>query len=80
MEQIDGWEYTNNALEQRFTFADFAAALAFINKVGVVAEELNHHPDISNSYNKVTLRLSTHDAGGVTEKDIELAKKISVFV
>ncbi len=79
MEQIDGWEYTNNALERVFTFADFAAALAFINKVGALAEELNHHPDISNSYNKVTLRLSTHDAGGVTEKDIELAKRINAI-
>jgi 4a-hydroxytetrahydrobiopterin dehydratase len=66
-----------NELVGTFTFTNFAAALAFINKVGALAEKHNHHPYIENMYNKVILKLSTHDAGNVvTAKDEELAKLI----
>jgi 4a-hydroxytetrahydrobiopterin dehydratase len=60
-----------------YKLKDFKAALAFINLIGVEAERLNHHPDIHNSWNRVTLRLCTHDAGGqITEKDLTLARAI----
>ena len=74
---LDGWSYTDSKLLKTYKLNDFNAALAFINQVGEVAERLNHHPDIHNSWNRVTLRLCTHDAGGqVTEKDLTLARAI----
>jgi 4a-hydroxytetrahydrobiopterin dehydratase len=64
------------ALARDLAFADFAAAFAFMRAVADVAEELDHHPDWSNSWNRVSIRLSTHDRGGVTEFDLELARRI----
>jgi len=73
---LDGWSYTDSKLKA-FKLKDFKGALAFINQVGEVAERQNHHPDIHNSWNRVTLSLCTHDAGGqVTEKDLTLARAI----
>lgn len=67
----------SNKLYAKFLFADFVEAFAFISKVSIVAEKLNHHPTIINTYNTVELYLSTHDAGNVvTKKDYELAEKI----
>ena len=60
----------------RYRFADFRAALAFVNRVGELAERAGHHPDIDIRYNTVTLTLCTHDAGGLTTKDFELARAI----
>ncbi|TAE10708.1 MAG: 4a-hydroxytetrahydrobiopterin dehydratase [Bacteroidetes bacterium] len=66
-----------NALVAHFTFADFVEAMAFINKVAVLAEEQQHHPTISNTYNRVSLLLTTHDAGNtITNKDEQLAQAI----
>ena len=66
-----------DALERDFEFADFAAAMAFVNRVAEVAEEADHHPDIFvHGWNKVRLTLSTHDAGGLTEADHALAEAI----
>jgi 4a-hydroxytetrahydrobiopterin dehydratase len=76
LSSLQGWKFSNNGMEKEFSFKDFKMALAFINKVGEMAEQKNHHPEIFNVYNKVKLRLSTHDAGGVTDKDFELAKMI----
>lgn len=59
-----------------FSHRDFAAALAFVNRVGGLAEEANHHPDIDIRWNKVTLRLSTHNCGGLTDLDFDLAARI----
>ena len=74
---LDGWRVEGSKLLKVYKLKDFKAALAFINQVGVVAEQLNHHPDIHNSWNQVTLRLCTHDAGGqITEKDLTLARAI----
>ncbi len=73
---LDNWQFKNNAIEKHWVFKNFPEALAFIVKVGVESEKVNHHPEIFNVYNKVTLRLSTHDSGGVTNKDFALAKKI----
>ena len=74
---LDGWVLEQFKLLKVYKLKDFKAALAFINLVGAEAERLNHHPDIHNSWNRVTLRLCTHDAGGqVTEKDLTLARAI----
>jgi 4a-hydroxytetrahydrobiopterin dehydratase len=74
---LDGWVLEQSKLLKVYKLKDFKAALAFINLVGAEAERLNHHPDIHNSWNRVTLRLCTHDAGGqVTEKDLTLARAI----
>ena len=64
------------AISHAFKFKDFSEAFAFMTRVALVAEKAGHHPDWSNSYNSVTITLSTHDAGGLTEKDIALAQAI----
>ena len=71
------WQEKNKQLYKKFVFKDFNEALDFINKVGQIAEQHQHHPNIKNSWNTVELRLSTHDAGGaITKKDTELADAI----
>ncbi len=76
LEELDGWELKEERLYREYEFSDFKEALEFINKVGDLAEEMDHHPEIYNVYNKVKLTLWTHSAGEITEKDIKLAKKI----
>lgn len=72
------WTEKNNKLFRSFEFKDFKEAFAFMTKVALVAEKMNHHPDWSNSYNKVEISLCSHDAGNiVTDKDRELAEKIT---
>lgn len=70
------WQWKANALYAEFCFSDFATAFAFMTKVAKVAEELNHHPDWENSYNRVAISLRTHDQNAVTELDVALAKDI----
>ncbi len=71
------WQETNNQLVREFKFADFSEAFAFLTRVALAAEKMDHHPTIENTYNRVTLRLSTHDAGNtVTAKDRKLAGEI----
>ncbi len=71
------WEEKNNQLYKKFQFRDFSEAFAFMTRVAIEAEKMNHHPLWSNVYNTVEIWLSTHDAGNiVTEKDIQLAKRI----
>ncbi|HEY1855691.1 4a-hydroxytetrahydrobiopterin dehydratase [Acidocella sp.] len=67
------------SIHHSYKFKDFAEAFAFMTRVALLAEQMNHHPDWANSYNKVEIRLSSHDAGGVTERDIRLAQAIAVF-
>lgn len=67
-------------MEREFRFDDFAQALAFVNRVGELAEAADHHPDIELRYNRVTLRWWTHSAGGITERDRELAARTSELV
>ncbi len=68
------WSNQNNQLEKTFQFKDFKSAFAFMTRVAFEAEKMNHHPEWTNVYNKVTIRLSTHDAGNiVTEKDTKLS-------
>ena len=73
---LNGWQHQNGELVRTFQFADFRASLAFVNRVGDLAEAAGHHPDIDIRYNKVHLALVTHDAGGITTKDFDLAKQI----
>jgi len=74
---LPGWSYANDRLSKAFTLKTFRDALAFIVRLGFEAEAMDHHPELTNVYNKVSLALNTHDAGGkVTAKDVELAKRI----
>ena len=77
MTESDEWTESEGALERTFSFKDFRAALDFVNRVGELAEAENHHPDIAIHYSKVTLRWWTHTAGGITDRDRELADKTS---
>jgi 4a-hydroxytetrahydrobiopterin dehydratase len=70
---LPGWQIEAGELTRTFKFEDFIAALAFVNRVGDRAEKVGHHPDIDIRYNQVRLALVTHDAGGLTAKDFELA-------
>jgi 4a-hydroxytetrahydrobiopterin dehydratase len=74
------WQIEKGELTRTFTFKDFLAALAFVNRVGERAEAAGHHPDIDIRYNKVRLGLVTHDAGGLTAKDFDLAAIVNRLV
>ena len=75
------WQEKNNALYRQFTFKDFSEAFAFMTRVALLAEKMNHHPNWSNVWNKVEITLSTHDAGDIiTDKDRQLAKAIDELV
>ena len=77
LQNISDWAFKNNGIEKQFLFKNFSKALAFIVEVGILSEKSNHHPELFNVYNKVHLRLTTHDAGGITKKDFDLAKAIN---
>ncbi|MEO6629408.1 MAG: 4a-hydroxytetrahydrobiopterin dehydratase [Aquihabitans sp.] len=74
-----GWELVDGHLHREFTFDDFAGAFSFMTKVAVEAERLDHHPDWSNSWNRVTIDLVSHDAGTVTARDVALAEAINAI-
>ena len=73
---LKGWRQVGDAIQKRYTFANFKEAMFFVNTVAGLAEKAGHHPDITVNYNRVTLSLSTHDAGGITAKDFDLARRI----
>ena len=72
--QLKGWHIHDDCLEKDFAFADFPAAIVFMNRLVPIAEQLNHHPDWSNSDNKVHVSLTSHDAHGLTDADFQFAK------
>jgi 4a-hydroxytetrahydrobiopterin dehydratase len=74
---IPGWTRQKGKLHRIFTFADFSEAFGFMARVALAAEKLDHHPDWANAWNRVTLDLSTHDAGGITELDFRLAAEVN---
>jgi 4a-hydroxytetrahydrobiopterin dehydratase len=80
MQAIPQWTLRDRSIDREFTFKDFRQAINFTNRVAQVAEAADHHPDICISYNKVKLDLSTHTAGGLTQKDFELATKLNQLV
>jgi 4a-hydroxytetrahydrobiopterin dehydratase len=73
---LAGWARRGDALTKTFIFERFADGIAFVDRVAKVADEMDHHPDIDIRYTKVTMMLSTHDAGGITPSDLELAERI----
>ena len=73
--ELPGWQVANGALTKTFAFADFVQSLQFVNRLAQAAEDAQHHPGIDIRYSKVTVALSTHDAGGITEKDFALAQE-----
>ncbi len=74
------WEYHNNAIHAEFEFENFKDCFSAMNRIAFECEALNHHPDWSNTYNVLTISLSTHNANGVTDKDFELAEAIEAIV
>jgi 4a-hydroxytetrahydrobiopterin dehydratase len=76
LEKLKGWSFKNNSIQKNYQFKNFTEALSFIVQIGNIAEKQNHHPEISNVYNKVSLKLTTHDSDGVTKKDIKMAMEI----
>ena len=80
LQELEGWEYNENALETTFEFQNFKEAFTLMTRIAFECEALNHHPDWTNVYNRLHIRLSTHDAGGVTEKDFKLAQLIEELV
>ena len=73
---VPGWERNGDGIERRYRFADFTHAFAFMARVALLAEKADHHPEWSNVYNRVDIRLTTHDAGGISARDFALAKAI----
>ncbi|MFN3927522.1 MAG: 4a-hydroxytetrahydrobiopterin dehydratase [Pseudanabaenaceae cyanobacterium] len=78
--QLGGWSVVNEKLHKEFKFADFVTAFGFITRVAIAAEKMDHHPELFNVYSTVKIDLTTHDAGGISQKDIELAQKIDALV
>lgn len=76
LKKLDGWKREGDAIERSFEFDSFSDAIDFILRIADHAEDADHHPEIKNVYNQVELRLTTHDAGGLTEKDFDLAEDI----
>ena len=76
LERLPGWTAANNEVAKTFIFGDFVEAIAFVNRVADLAEAAGHHPDLDIRYNRVRIALTTHDEGGVTDKDAKLAREI----
>lgn len=76
VKDLPGWTGGDDFITKVFKFKDFAQAFGFMSEIAVVAEGMNHHPEWFNVYNRVDVTLTTHDAGGVTDKDVALAKRM----
>lgn len=77
LENLEGWEYKDEAIHTSFEFEDFKEAFSFMARIAFEAEAQQHHPEWSNIFNQLNISLSTHDAGGVTEKDFKMAQVIN---
>jgi 4a-hydroxytetrahydrobiopterin dehydratase len=73
---LPGWSLRDGKLHREFRFADFVAAFGFMTRVALVAEAMDHHPEWSNVYSRVSVDLTTHDAGGITTRDVALARRM----
>jgi 4a-hydroxytetrahydrobiopterin dehydratase len=80
LKELEQWEQEDDAISRSFEFKDFNAAWGFMSRVAMIAEKMDHHPEWTNVYSKVLVRLSTHDAGGITERDFKLARAINSIV
>jgi len=77
LSDLEGWSHADDKLQKTYEFSDFREAISFVVRLSFYAEEMNHHPELENVYNTVSVALTTHDAGGqVTEMDVELASQL----
>jgi len=79
LNNLTGWTLRDKGIEKTFEFGDFVEAFGFMTQVAILAEKADHHPEWSNVYNRVNVRWTTHDAGGLTEKDFGLAKAMDAL-
>jgi 4a-hydroxytetrahydrobiopterin dehydratase len=77
LSELGGWSLQNDKLHRQFQFPSFVEAFGFMSSVALVAESMGHHPEWFNVYNRVTVDLTTHDAGGITRKDVDLARRMN---
>ncbi|MGD9900823.1 MAG: 4a-hydroxytetrahydrobiopterin dehydratase [Calditrichaceae bacterium] len=80
LNELNDWYLDTDAIRKDWKFKDFNEAMTFINRIAELSEHHNHHPEIINVYNKVTLRFNTHDAGGITVKDVKIAAEIDKII
>jgi 4a-hydroxytetrahydrobiopterin dehydratase len=78
--EVPGWEVDGSRLVRTFTFADFSEAFGFMTRVAMIAEQLNHHPDWENSWNRVVIGITSHDQGGITDTCVEFATRVNQLV
>lgn len=76
LRELNDWHLHNDKLQRQFVFADFVEAYGFMSRVALLAEAMDHHPEWSNVYNRVEINLTTHDAGGISQRDFTLAQRI----
>jgi 4a-hydroxytetrahydrobiopterin dehydratase len=79
LEDLAGWERSGNSIRKEFTLEDFVGSVRFVDRLVEPAEDMGHHPDVEISWNKVTVKLTTHSEGGLTEADFELAGRIDAL-
>ena len=79
-QQLPAWSLINGKLHRELRFADFNEAFGFISRVALIAEAMNHHPEWSNVWNRVVIDLTTHDTGGLSNLDVELARRIDGLI
>lgn len=77
--ELPGWKLEGNCITKQYHFGNFKSAFAAMTAIAFEAESFNHHPDWSNAYSKLDIQLTTHDSGGITEKDIQLANRIETI-
>ena len=80
LKNFDGWRYENGSITKSFKFKDFKEAFSIMTRIAFECEAQNHHPDWENIYNSLTIKLNTHDAGGITQNDFRLAEAIEKIV
>ena len=80
IKDLAGWEKVENKLKKDFKFKDFIEAFSFVTRIALISEKMNHHPDITISYNSVHIDLKTHDINGISKNDIILARKIEELI
>ncbi|MFQ6607242.1 MAG: 4a-hydroxytetrahydrobiopterin dehydratase [Fidelibacterota bacterium] len=80
LKRLPGWKFMNNCIVKEFTFASYMAGIAFVNQVATLAETHNHHPDLGVGWCRVKVSFTSHDTGGVTERDIHMAQEVSHLV
>ena len=76
LSELSGWDLSDGKLHREFKFADFVEAFSFMSRIALVAERMDHHPEWFNVYNRVVIDLRTHDCDGISERDLELARRI----